>query len=228
MEENIKKESNELEKDIIKLEKLFITKLPKSREDWVLMRGYLEQRIDEKYSNIYMSGISQLIPADISEKKASRMDLYEELDWHHGYFGEMGWRHLELEEEYYDDHVLPELLSRYCYSSWSRERFKYPTVYLLNQEISQAVGLELDIDSMEYLLNGEVVSVHYINETDQFFYLRKDVVDMILSKFHGKLRHHLYERRMVNEKLPNTVPTVKNRFVQKEKDVFYVATPKPS
>jgi hypothetical protein len=163
--------------DIGLMEKLFITKLPKSREDWVLMRGYLEQRIDEKYSNIYMSGISQLIPADISEKKASRMDLYEELDWHHG---------------------------------------------------SQAVGLELDIDSMEYLLNGEVVSVHYINETDQFFYLRKDVVDMILSKFHGKLRHHLYERRMVNEKLPDTVPTVKNRFVQKEKDVFYVATPKPS
>lgn len=214
--------------DIGLMEKLFITKLPKSREDWVLMRGYLEQRIDEKYSNIYMSGISQLIPADISEKKASRMDLYEELDWHHGYFGEMGWRHLELEEEYYDDHVLPELLSRYCYSSWSRERFKYPTVYLLNQEISQAVGLELDIDSMEYLLNGEVVSVHYINETDQFFYLRKDVVDMILSKFHGKLRHHLYERRMVNEKLPDTVPTVKDRFVQKEKDVFYVVTPKPS
>lgn len=58
--------------------------------------------------------------------------------------------------------------------------------------------MELDIDSMEYLLNGEVVSVHYINETDQFFYLRKDVVDMILSKFRGKLRHHLYERRMVD------------------------------
>lgn len=73
-----------------------------------------------------------------------------------------------------------------------------------------------------------MVSVHYINETDQFFYLRKDVVDMILSKFHGKIRHHLYERRMANEKLPDTVPTVKDCFVQKEKDVFYVATPKPS
>ena len=74
---------------------------------------------------------------------------------------------------------------------------------------------------MEYLLNGEVVSVHYINETDQFFYLRKDVVDMILTKYRGKLRHHLYERRMVDEKLPDTVPTIRNRFDQKEKDLFY-------
>lgn len=203
------------------MEELFITKLPRKKDDWVLMRGYFEQRIEEKLSNIYMSGISQMIPDDYSDEKASSMRLYEELDYCHAYFGEMAWRQLEPDEEYYDDHVLPELLSRYSFSSWNQERFKYPTVYLLNQEISKAIGLELDIDSMEYYHEGEQVSEHYINDTDQFFYLRKDVVDMILEKYHGKLRHHLYERRMINEKLPENVPEVKEKFVQNEKDVFY-------
>ena len=203
------------------MEELFITKLPRKKDDWVLMRGYFEQRIEEKLSNIYMSGISQMITDDYSDEKASSMRLYEELDYCHAYFGEMAWRQLEPDEEYYDDHVLPELLSRYSFSSWNQERFKYPTVYLLNQEISKAIGLELDIDSMEYYHEGEQVSEHYINDTDQFFYLRKDVVDMILEKYHGKLRHHLYERRMINEKLPENVPEVKEKFVQNEKDVFY-------
>ena len=94
-------------------------------------------------------------------------------------------------------------------------------IFLLNEAIVKKVGLVLDIETMEYQLKGELVSVHYINDSDQFFYLRKDVVDTILKEYNGKIRYHLYERRMVNEKLPDNVPAIKERFIQNEKDIYY-------
>jgi len=93
---------------------------------------------------------------------------------------------------------------------------------MLNEEIAKRLGLAFDIDSMEYSVDGEFVTAHFINDTDQFFFVRRDVMDSILKVYHGKIRHHLYERRMVNEKLPAEVSEVKERFVQHEKDVFYV------
>ena len=205
------------------MEKMFIAKLPRTNGEWVLMRGYFEQRIDEKYSNIYLSGFSELIPAKMKKKEVERHKLRNEIDLYHAFFGEIGWRHLEMKEDYEDDWPLPDLLVHYTFSSWSQERFRYPMIYLLNEVIVKKVGLVLDIDSMEYHLNGEPVSVHFINDTDQFFYLRRDVVDDILIEYDAKIRYHLYERRMVKEKLPKSVPEIKERFIQNEKDIFYVA-----
>ena len=207
--------------DIGVMENLFITKLPRREGEWVLLRGYFEQRMDEKHSNIYISGLSELIPSDMSEEEASNDYLREGHDLNHAFFGEMGWRHLEETEEYEDDWPLPDLLSRYSFSDWSSGRFKYRSVYLLNEAIAKRLGLAFDIDLMEYSFDGEVVTAHFINDTDQFFFIRRDVMDRILKAYHGKIRHHLYERRMVNEKLPAEVPEVKERFVQNEKDVFY-------
>lgn len=203
------------------MENLFITKLPRRKGEWVMLRGYFEQRMDEKHSNIYMSGLSELIPSDMSEDEASSYRVRDGQDYNHAFYGEMGWRHLEETEEYKEDWPLPDLLSRYSFSEWSNERFKYQSVYLLNEEITKRVGLVFDIVTMEYSADGEVVSAHYINDTDQFFFIRRDVMDRILKAYHGKIRHHLYERRMVNEKLPKDVAEVKERFVQHEKDLFY-------
>lgn len=209
------------ESDIDLMEKLFITKLPRKQGEWVLMRGYFEQRIDEKYSNIYLSGYSELIPAKKKKNAAERHELRDEIDLYHAFFGEIGWRHLEMKEEYEDDWPLPDLLVHYTFSSWSRERFRYPMIFLLNEVIVKKVGLDFDIDTMEYQLSGEPVSVHYINDSDQFFYLRRDIVDAILKAYDAQIRYHLYERRMVNEKLPDKVPAVKDRFIQNEKDIYY-------
>ena len=203
------------------MENLFITKLPRRKGEWVMLRGYFEQRMDEKHSNIYMSGLSELIPSDMSEDEASSYRVRDGRDYNHAFYGEMGWRHLEETEEYKEDWPLPDLLSHYSFSEWSNERFKYQSVYLLNEEITKRVGLVFDIVTMEYSADGEVVSAHYINDTDQFFFIRRDVMDRILKAYHGKIRHHLYERRMVNEKLPKDVAEVKERFVQHEKDLFY-------
>ena len=207
--------------DIGLMEKLFMTTLPRKDGEWILLRGYFEQRIDEKHSNIYLSGFSELIPAKMKKKEAEMHRLRDEIDLYHAFFGEVGWRHLEMDGEYEDDWPLPDLLTRYTFSSWSQERFRYPMVYLLNEVIVKKMGLVLDIDSMEYLLNEEQVSAHYINDTDQFFYLRKDVVDSILKEYDAKMHCHLYERRMVNEKLPKEVPEIKDRYIQNEKDVYY-------
>lgn len=207
--------------DIDLMEKMFVTKLPSRKGEWILLRGYFEQRIDEKHSNIYLSGFSELIPAEMKEIEARRRELREEINLYHAFLGEVGWRHLEMEEVYDDDWPLPDLLLYYTFSGWSMGRFHYPMVYFLNEEIAKTIGLELDIDSMEYMLDGELVSIHFINDSDQFFYLRKDVVDVFLKKYNAKIRHHLYERRMVNEKLPEKVPEIKNRYVENEKDVYY-------
>ncbi len=210
--------------DIALMESLFITKLPKKTGEWILMGGYFEQRVDEKHSNIYLSGFSQLVPAAMSIEVASEQSLRSELDFYHAFFSEMGWRHLESDEEYgyEDDWPLPDLLARYTFSSWSQERFRYPYIYILNEVITKKLGLELDAVSMEYTHNGEIVSAHYVNETDHFFYLRKDIVDTILKEYNGKIRHHLYERRIVNEKLPEGVPAVGKRYIENEKDVYYI------
>lgn len=208
--------------DVDLMESLFITKLPKKTGEWILMRGYFEQRVDEKHSNIYLSGFSQLVPVAMSDEVASEQSLRSEQDFYHAFFSEMGWRHLDPDEEYEDDWPLPDLLARYTFSSWSQERYRYPYVYLLNEVIAKTIGLELDVVSMEYFLNGEVVSAHYVNETDHFFYLRKDVVDAILKAYNGKIRHHLYEKRMVNENLPDGVPVVNKRYIENEKDVYYI------
>lgn len=208
--------------DINVMERLFMTKLPRKNGDWVLLRGYFEQRMDEKHSNIYLSGFSQLIPSAMAENSASGMRVRDELEYYHAFLGEMGWRHLEEVEEYDDDGwPLPELLCCYSFSGWSKERTQNKSVFLLNEEIAKRVGLVFDSDTMEYTFDGETVSAHYINDTDQFFFIRKDVIDRILKAYDAKIRHHLYERRMVNEKLPDKVPAVKDRFIQNEKDIYY-------
>ena len=171
-----------------------------------------------------MSGFSQLVPVGMSEVELGEIGLRDEIGLYHVFFGEVGWRHLEeIEDGDYDDWLLPDLLARYSFSGWSQERFSYPFIYLLNEEIVKKVGLAFDIDTMKYQLNGESVSVHFINGTDQFFYLRKDVMDAILREYNAKILHHMYERRRVDEKLPDKVPAIKVRFVQNEKDVYYGA-----
>lgn len=209
--------------DIDSIGQLFNTELPKLRGDWILLRGYFEQRVDEKYSSIFLSGFSELVPADANEIEISKDKVHDENDYYHAFLGEMGWRHLEREDDYDEELSMPILLSRYSFSNGSQKRFRYLDLFLLNEGIVKAVGLTFDIDTLDYWFNGERVSMHYLNGSDQFFYLRKDVVDMILATYNGMVRCHLYERRMVFGELSETIPEVKQRFIQHEKDIFYHA-----
>ena len=71
---------------------------------------------------------------------------------------------------------------------------------------------------MNYYLNGEEVSAYYVNDKDQFFFLRKDVLNSILKLYKARIKCHIYEYRMVADNLPDGVPEISDRFVSNEKD----------
>ena len=71
------------------MEKMFITDLPRKKGEWVLLRGYFEQRVDEKYSSIYLSGFSQLVPVGMSEVELGEIGLRDEIGLYHVFFGEV-------------------------------------------------------------------------------------------------------------------------------------------
>ena len=66
------------------------------------------------------------------------------------------------------------------------------------------------------------MSVHYVNETDHFFFLRKDIVDTILKKYNAKIKYHVFEQRIIDRDLPETVIKPEDRFAQNFADIFYL------
>lgn len=54
----------------------------------------------------------------------------------------------------------------------------------------------------------EEVSAYYVNDTDMFFYLRKDVVDEIQERCNSKIRLHIYENRIADKDLPEDARSV--------------------
>lgn len=200
---------------------MFHTKLPKKEGDWILMKGRFQQKIDCRHANLYMSGTSHLIPAEMDDETASKLDVDDTIDYNHVFANELGWRSIEFTEEYDYCASFPILIVEYSFSSWDSERFRYRNFFCLNPEITKKIGLVLDITTMSYYLNGEKVSEYYINEADHFFYLRKDIVDTILEIFDARIHHHIYERRMVDSDLPDNVPNIFETFKQNEIDVFY-------
>lgn len=200
---------------------LFITKLPRKESNWLLLRGYWTQDIEDRYVNLYLSGTSQLVPLELDDDMCANLDLDDAIDYSHAFASELGWRLLEFSEEYDHDSLRPTLMSKYSFSSWDVERFRYKTFYCLNPQIAKRIGLIFDIKTMTYYLDGEKVSEYYVNDTDHFFYLRIDVVNKILKVYNAKIRHHIYERRVVKSRLPKEAPELLNSFLENEIDVFY-------
>lgn len=206
---------------ILFMKQLLVKKLPRSKEEWVLIRGYYAQNIENRYANLYMSVTSQLVSTDMDENKIQNLYLHDAISYSHAFAGELGWRTFEFTEENEEDSLYPALMAQYSFSNWDSTRFKYKDFYCLNTEIAKRIGLIFDIKTMAYYLNGEKVSEHYINESDHFFYIRKDVIDSILEIYNAKMRQHIYERRIISSNVPKDIPEILTKFVQNEIDVFY-------
>lgn len=73
---------------------------------------------------------------------------------------------------------------------------------------------------MTYYYNNEKVSEYFINGSDHFFYLRKDIVDAILNIYNVKLYHRIYERRIITSKSKD-MPEIPEKFAEHEIDLFY-------
>lgn len=209
--------------DIDYMKAQHIVKLPKYDGEWVLLRGYFNQKMDDRYANVFLSGTSHIVPLDITPEMVETTEN-DSLDYYHAFVGEMGWRYLEAIDEY-DERIeddRPRLLVQYAFSSWSSDRYKYTNFYMLNQQITVNIGLKFNLDDMEYYLGEEKVSVHYVNETDHFFFLRKDIVDTILKKYNAKIKYHVFEQRIIDRDLPETVIKPEDRFAQNFADIFYL------
>ncbi len=204
-------------------EKLFFTTLPCHNGKWVLMRGFCTQKIEERYVNLYLSGTSQLIPCDMSEDEAKNISLDDAIDYSSAFASELWWRHLEYTEDYVSDAILPSLLVKYSFSGWDSSRFQYSNFYMLNLEIAEKIGLRFNMQEMSYYLGEEQVSMYFVNDEGMYFYLKSNVVDMILKNFNAKLRHHIYESRFVIGNPPKDKVELSDnqKFKECEKDIFY-------
>ena len=192
--------------------------LPKRDGEWILLRGYFSQQTDKSFSKLYLSRTCYLIPEELNEEQISKLYLRESVDYHHAFASELGWRKLEEQDESVDKHQCETLLAQYSFSSWDSGRFQYSHFYLLNPEIAHKIELVFDVRKMNYYLNGEEVSAYYVNDKDQFFFLRKDVLNSILKLYKARIKCHIYEYRMVADNLPDGVPEISDRFVSNEKD----------
>lgn len=200
---------------------LSVCRLPDRPGKWVLLRCYCTQKDTNVYSQLYFSLTSQLVSRETDKETLKNIHLDDETYHSHAFAVELGWRELLFTEEYNDDEERNRLLARYSFSDWSQERFRYRSFSCLSPSITRKVGLSFDLNKMSYVKGNEEVSAYYINDTDLFFYLRKDVVDELLDRLDAKIRHHIYEFRMVEENLPPNAPTIKERFVQHDDDCFY-------
>lgn len=204
-------------------ESLFVTRIPGYKGEWVLMRGYCNQMIEEKYANFYLSGTSQLVSKDVLENEIEGLNLNDAIDYDSAFACELWWRPLEYTEDYdYDDNP-PRLMARYGFSAWDSSRMKYPQFFMLNIEVAKSIGLVFDMKKMAYYKGAEQVSVYYVNDDDMYFYLRKDMVDSILKEFKAKLRHHIYERRIVIGNPPKEKVVMRDdqKYRELDKDIFY-------
>lgn len=204
-----------------KIKRMSVCQLPDRSGDWVLLRGYCRQSDSNVHSQIYFSLTSQLVPKETTAEELNGIHLNDEVDYSHAFSSELGWRDLEFTEEYDDEKTCEILLARYGFRGWSQERFDYPSYSCISPYIAKEVGLIFDMGRMSYYKGEEEVSAYYVNDSDMFFYLRKDIVDKILERFDSKIRHHIYEYRMVDKDLPADAPEISDQFVQHDEDCFY-------
>ena len=191
--------------------------------EWVLLSAFFSQKVEQRIGRIYLSGTSQLVPNDMCDNDAAKLPLNDSIDYDHAFASEIGWREIEVNDDYEDDRDMPclRLLAEYSFSGWDADRFRYRKLYMLTPEITKSIGLTFNVADMSYYMGGEAVSMYYINESDNFFFMRKDVVDTILNAYSAKIRFHVYEQRLADEGLPELLAGINDRYVENEEDIFY-------
>ncbi|MBP5476569.1 MAG: hypothetical protein J6Y00_02650 [Paludibacteraceae bacterium] len=208
--------------DIKVMKELFINQLPGYEGEWVMMHGRLKQEISDKYANYYISGHVELAKEKMSDKTIAKLEVVDSIDTDHTYGAEIGWRLLESREkdEYWDEER--RLLGYYGFSSWSGSRYRYRNFEYLRTKWAVRFGLRFDVNTMIYYdQDGKEASAYFVNDSDLFFYFRKDIVDTILKETKSCLRFHIYERRVISADIPKERDVYPKKFEQRERDVIY-------
>lgn len=204
------------------MEELFVRELPGLKGEWVMLRGRFAQKISDKYANYYLSGHAELADEKKTDKAISKLEVADSIDMDHRYAGEIGWRVFESREDddYLDEERRP--MGHYGFTSWSGSRYEYRNFECLRTEWALKMGLRFDINTMTYYdREGKEASAYFVNDSDLFFYLRKDIVDEMLKDKKSCLRFHIYERRMISTDIPKERDTYPKKFEQRDRDVIY-------
>lgn len=212
-----------IDRDDTKLmEGLFIRRLPGYEGKWVLLQGRMTQQISDKYATYYTSGHVELADPSLTDKAISKMEVLDSIDASQMYVAEIGWRQMESREADYYPEEEKQLLAYYAFTSWSDSRFRYRNFEFLKTEISSRYGLRFDVNTMTYYdTNGIEASAYFVNDSDLFFYMRKDLVDAMLKDTKNCLRFHIYERRMISLEIPKERDVYPKKYMQRDRDVVY-------
>ena len=204
------------------MEGLFIRELPGRQGEWVMMQGRLKQQVSDKYANYYLSGHTELVEEKMTDKAVSKLEVVDSIDMDHKYAAEIGWRLLESRD---DDEYLDEerrIMEHYGFTGWSGSRYEYRNFECLRTGWTLKMGLRFDIKTMTYYdKKGKEASAYFVNDSDLFFYLRKDIVDTMLKDTKSCLRFHIYEQRIISMDIPKERDVYPKKFEQTKRDVIY-------
>ena len=176
---------------ISRFENKLCTILPKSSYRWVLLKGYISQRNEEREKGcvFYWSVDARL------NRIVRNSFMVENIGSSpsHLYAFEIGWRKMESSEgEYCDPSLGLPLLNKYNFSAWDHERDAVASFYFINEEICQEMNLEFSLKDLCYYRQGEKVVEVFKSSSSSFFYLRQDVMEEIIKKYKAHLYFELY------------------------------------
>ena len=94
------------------------------------------------------------------------------------------------------------------------------TIPNMHQHTNSSILSLLDIDANGSLtFNGIKVAPDLTpTQIDEL----KDIVDTILKKYNAKIKYHVFEQRIIDRDLPETVIKPEDRFAQNFADIFYL------
>jgi hypothetical protein len=204
------------------MEDLFIRTLPKQEGEWILLQGRLTQKMTDRYAHYYISGHAELASKLLSDDIIQALPIVESRTLNHIYAGELGWRILEDNDMLTEENDNIGMLDYYAFTSWSGSRYKYMSFEYLRAELAEKLCLQFDVNTMTYYdADFKTAAVYFVNDTDLFFYLRKDIVDRLLELTESALRFHIYERCMISHEIPKEKDKFLKKFEQRERDVIY-------
>ena len=203
------------------MEQLLVRKLPNMDGEWVLLQGRLHQHIDDKYAIYFISGYAELVSSSLPDDAIQSIPTSDPITMSHVYAGELGWRVLDNCDVAKDEDNRC-LLAYYDFTNWSSSRYSYRGIEYLRTEWMLKLGLRFDVNTMTYYdENSHVASAYFVNDSDLFLYLRKDILDKLLRITDSALRLHIYERRMISREIPKEKDCFPNTYEQHERDVIY-------
>lgn len=160
--------------------------------DWVLLRGHLSQKHDEKQAQLYWD-----VETGLAHNKTRNKKVELPAKSHsHLFASEIGWREMEYNgDDYYEPSLGVFLLQHYEFASWDSERAKNPNFYFLSDQIRKEFALSFNVRDLKYYKDGESVIEYFQDDHSEFYYIRKDLMEEIEKRYKVTLVTQLYAKK---------------------------------